>query len=570
MLPRVLAKYELIEEVGKGGMSVVYRGLDTTLNREVAVKVLHEHLAGEEETRRRFQREAHAVAKLRHPNILEIFDYSGVEAPESYIVTEFIRGRTLKHFLLDHAIPVAEVAAMIVTEICRAVSHAHTEGVIHRDIKPDNIMIRSDGLLKLMDFGIAQIVDVTRLTVTGQLLGSPAYMAPEQIDGRPQDVRTDVFSLGTLLYELCTGELPFRGKNAHEILKRIAEGVFADPEAINPALGDGLARILRRALAHRPDDRYADVPAFMESLEAHLAEMGFFDVDAELARFFGEPEAYGAFARGRLVERLIALGRDQLRDGQTARALALLNRVLALDPDRSEVHTLLDRLACRRRIGRSAGALLAIALMGGGVWAAVRSLPYRSAPTPAAVRPEAAAHPPVETLPSPDPQVRIPTVRPTPRRVARQEIQIVPVPNAVTGTLDGKPLGFYGQWTHIPIGPGTHHLKLARSGCVDDEYDIQSDETRAQIVRRLRCHARVNVDCGVPGAVVELVQIDDRRNRVTGPCGRPLEILMQEESRPTRFAIAVAAPGYQPYSLEIRVADLEPVRVPVTLRKAGP
>ena len=198
---RTLQRYKLLEEVGQGGMAVVYKGLDTTLNREVAVKVLHPHLAGQAESRARLQREAHAVAKLRHENILEIFDYSGPDSPESYIVTEFIHGKTLKTFLADHPLPFPEVAEMIASEVARALEHAHQFGVIHRDVKPENVMIRDDGLLKLMDFGIAQIVDKERMTVTGQLLGSPAYMAPEHVEGRPLDFRTDVFAVGIITFE---------------------------------------------------------------------------------------------------------------------------------------------------------------------------------------------------------------------------------------------------------------------------------------------------------------------------------------------------------------------------------
>src|SRR3977135_1768889 len=153
-------------------MSVVYKGMDTSLNREVAVKVLHPHLASQDEARQRFQREAHAVAKLRHENILEIFDYSGRESIDSYIVTEFIRGRTLRNLMTEHAPAHPEIGAMIVAEVCRALAHAHGLGVLHRDVKPENIMVRDDGVIKLMDFGIAQIVDSQRMTVTGQLLGS--------------------------------------------------------------------------------------------------------------------------------------------------------------------------------------------------------------------------------------------------------------------------------------------------------------------------------------------------------------------------------------------------------------
>src|SRR3954451_1976523 len=179
---RVPQRYTLIEEVGQGGMAVVYRAQDETLKREVAIKLLHHHLASEPESKARLEREAQAVAKLRHENILEIFDYSGTESASSYIVTEFIDGQTLKQFLAKHAIGYPEVAAMIAVEIAGALAHAHAFGIIHRDVKPENVMIRKDGLLKLMDFGIAQVVDLERMTVTGQLLGSPAYMAPEIVE----------------------------------------------------------------------------------------------------------------------------------------------------------------------------------------------------------------------------------------------------------------------------------------------------------------------------------------------------------------------------------------------------
>src|SRR5438045_565415 len=271
---RTLQRYKLLEEVGQGGMAVVYKGFDTTLNREVAVKVLHPHLAGVPESRARLQREAHAVAKLRHENILEIFDYSGPDSPDSYIVTEFIHGKTLKTFVAEHPLPFPEVAEMIASEVARALEHAHQFGVIHRDVKPENVMIRDDGMVKLTDFGIAQIVDKERMTVTGQLLGSPAYMAPEHVEGRPLDFRTDVFAVGILTYQLATGHLPFRGKNPHEVLKRIAECRFVDPRVANPRIGNRLGRIILRAMAAAPADRFATVGEMVIALEGYLEETG--------------------------------------------------------------------------------------------------------------------------------------------------------------------------------------------------------------------------------------------------------------------------------------------------------
>src|SRR5260370_24036408 len=277
MIGRTLSRYRLLQEVGQGGMAIVYKAEDTTLHREVAVKVLHPHLAGQQESRDRLQREAHAVAKLRHENILEIFDYSGPDSAESYIVTEFIHGKTLKLFLAEHPLPFPEVAEMISSEVARALEHAHQFGVIHRDVKPENVMIRDDGLIKLTDFGIAQIIDKERMTVTGQLLGSPAYMAPEHVEGRPLDFRTDVFAVGILTYQLATGQLPFRGKNPHEVLKRTAECKFAPPEPANPLLGPRLAPLIHKALARDPLERYADVALLRAELLQDLRDAGVAD-----------------------------------------------------------------------------------------------------------------------------------------------------------------------------------------------------------------------------------------------------------------------------------------------------
>src|SRR6185312_15136019 len=275
-------------------MAIVYRGIDRQLKRVVAIKVLHKHLADYQEARDRFEREAQAVAKLRHENILEIFDYAAREESEAYIVTEFIDGQTLKQFVTDRPIAFPEIGAMIMLQVCRALAHAHAGGILHRDIKPENIMIRSDGVVKLMDFGISHMVDLERLTVTGQLLGSPAYMAPEHVEGRPLDFRTDVFAAGIVLYQLAVGKLPFEGKNPHEVLKRIAECKFVDPRQANPRIGNQLGRIILRAMAANPDDRYPGIAEMVVAIEAYLDESGLPSdkITGELARYFKSPAPY--------------------------------------------------------------------------------------------------------------------------------------------------------------------------------------------------------------------------------------------------------------------------------------
>ena len=159
LVPSQIDRYRILDEVGRGGMSVVYRGQDISLDREVAVKVLHSHLAGETESRERFQREAKAVARLHHPHIIEIYDFAETSDGMSYIVTEFVKGRTLRTFIEEEKAFFPEVAAMIIIQICEAVAHAHNLRIIHRDLKPENVMVNEEGILKLMDFGIAKVID---------------------------------------------------------------------------------------------------------------------------------------------------------------------------------------------------------------------------------------------------------------------------------------------------------------------------------------------------------------------------------------------------------------------------
>ena len=168
---RHLGRYRLLEPLGSGGMSVVYRGVDTSLHREVAVKVLHPHLARQQEARARLAREARAVARLQHPNILEVFDFADPTTEEAFLVTELVRGETLKSFAERERLFPPELAALVIQQLSRALGHAHEAGVIHRDLKPENVMVRDDGVLKLMDFGIARVLDpAERMTVTGALV----------------------------------------------------------------------------------------------------------------------------------------------------------------------------------------------------------------------------------------------------------------------------------------------------------------------------------------------------------------------------------------------------------------
>src|SRR5438874_1984246 len=297
-----LGRYRLDEQVGQGGMAVVWRGFDTQLRRVVAVKVLHPHLHAREDIRRRFDREAQAVARLHHPHILDVYDFSGLAAEPSFLVTEFIRGRTLREFAEEHRFDPPELAAACLLPIAEALQHAHAAGVVHRDVKPENIMVREDGVVKLTDFGIAALLDPDeKFTVTGSILGSPAHLAPETIEGKPADPRADLFSFGTILYWLSCGKLPYQASSPAALLRAILEGKRQDPRLARPSVSDGQARIIARCLENDPARRYQGAAEVKRDLEELLHDAGIDQPMRELAEFVKAPEEHGPKVRARVV-----------------------------------------------------------------------------------------------------------------------------------------------------------------------------------------------------------------------------------------------------------------------------
>jgi Protein kinase domain len=395
---RHLGRYRLLEPLGSGGMSVVYRGLDTSLQREVAVKVLHPHLARQQDARARLAREARAVARLQHPNILEVFDFADPSTEDAFLVTELVRGETLKSFAERERLFPPELAALVIQQLSRALGHAHEAGVIHRDLKPENVMVRDDGVLKLMDFGIARVLDpAERMTVTGALVGSPAYMAPEVIDGEPATAESDVFSLGTLLYWLWTGTLPFAAPSTPATLKRILAGTYEDPRGVCPAISDGLVNILDTCLAHDPVDRYASAKELEQALSQTLDDLGLTDGEAILAAFFADPAPARTALVQRLVATLLSKGAEEAAAGRLPRALARVDQALALEPDAPAARALLDRLQrslrksrARRRAALVAGGGLATAALIGSAVALVRMQAADPAPSTAIATPSSA------------------------------------------------------------------------------------------------------------------------------------------------------------------------------------
>ncbi len=395
MIGTTLGRYDIQEELGQGGMSVVYHGRDRSLGRDVAVKVLHNHLAKKPENRERFHREARAIARLKHTNILEIYDYAQADEEHAFIVMEYVAGVNLREFVEAHGAMPPEYAALVGVELCGALAHAHEEGIIHRDLKPENVMVSTQGAIKLMDFGIAHIFDAETMTQTGSLLGSPAHMAPELIEGERVDVRADVFALGTVLYWLVCGKLPFDGKNAPQILKRVMEGIYKRPEAVDPRVGAALGEVIARCMAHRMEDRYADIRAAGAALAALLKgaplEAG------ALGAYLRAPDELGGAWQDRVLPWLVTRGCAAMQAGETGEALRCFNRALGYDPQHPQVCDALARL--QRPSGRRAAALVAV-----GVAAAAGALVMLSPapPSPAATeQAETRVEAPREPAPTP-------------------------------------------------------------------------------------------------------------------------------------------------------------------------
>jgi serine/threonine-protein kinase len=387
-----LAKYEVLDELGHGGMATVYRAHDKRLGRDVAVKVIHPHLRDSGEVARRFSIEAQAVAKLRHPNIVEVYDVSAEGEDEQYLVVELLRGRTLRKILqVEGALP-PEVAGAIGVELLGALAHAHAHGVVHRDIKPENVIIEHRApatsletgssqpsqaeqpgdrvVVKLTDFGIAKLLDAQGMTSTGQVLGSPAHMAPEQIEGQEVDARADLFGLGVLLYECMVGHLPFEGNNPAQVLRRVLDGTYPSAERERPTIGKSWSQILDKALGRTPDERYSDANAMRQVLLNELKRLGVPSSRAELEAYCDDPGPFTERHDKDVIALLCARALEARKQGDAMTAAADYNRALAYaphDPALLRIVSSLHGAEARRRLLNRVGPLAAGTLVLGAL-----------------------------------------------------------------------------------------------------------------------------------------------------------------------------------------------------------
>jgi serine/threonine-protein kinase len=488
LIGTTLGRYEIREELGHGGMATVYRAHDPRLERDVALKVIHHHLRDNAEIATRFKHEAKAVAKLKHRSIVEIYDVPDAEDGERFLVAEFVDGPSLRKYLQtaqkerrsDRA-PVMppEIAAAIILQVLSALSAAHAEGIIHRDVKPENILVaglgaptslrpsdpaRSAPVAKLTDFGIAKILDAVGMTSTGQILGSPAHMAPEQIEGGDVTTRVDVFATGVLFYELLTGCLPFDGKNPAQVIRRVLDGNFTPAERVTPQVGGRWSALVGAMLARDPEKRPGSTEEVAASIERELEAMGMSDANRELVEYLRDPT--GIHDRwGERVKPILLARANRARDaGDVVGAAHDLNRALAYDPSDPRLVRAVGSIRARERrartIRRAAPLVLGGAVVVFGTFFGVRWLQKRDPKPPP---PATAIQSAPETTPSPKATTSapIPPASTTTAAVIQDAApsitsttSVATVPTATTSATDSGTVAVHGtRKVHVNIFP---------------------------------------------------------------------------------------------------------------------
>jgi serine/threonine-protein kinase len=342
-------RYEILDKIGEGAMGIVYRAQDAALGRVVALKVLSAEYGVEDELTKRFVREAEAIGRLNHPNIVQVYDLGEAEG-HLYMAMELLEGEDLRH-LIEKQVDVALADRVrILREICEGLGYAHSRGVVHRDIKPANILVTSAGRVKILDFGLARMATRQTITRRGVILGTPDYMSPEQAMGKTVDPRSDIFSAGGVFYEFLTLQKPFKGKTLHSVLYQI---ISEEPDPVltlNPDVPARLAFVLHRMLHKDPEKRYAS----MEEVGGKIEEIHDALRRSHSRSAIPQRAAPPAAAAGVVpedvrvrVRELVSRGRNHYESGQYAKALFDMKEALSLDPGCAEAAEVLWRAGKR-------------------------------------------------------------------------------------------------------------------------------------------------------------------------------------------------------------------------------
>ncbi len=438
--PRIgatLGRYQILATLGHGAMATVFRARDTQLGRDVAIKVMGLMHAARGGAGERFRREAHAVAALKHAGIVEIYDFvdATAEAP-SYIVAELISGPTLRQVLESHGgrlLP--EIAALIAIPLAEALAVAHARGVVHRDVKPDNVMIETaagSARVVLTDFGVAHITGMETMTATGALVGSPAYMSPEQSRGHDVTPASDLWSLGAMLYEMVTGIVPFAGKDPFTMIAAILRGTFRRPSQVAATVGPEFEAIVLRCLKPTASERFADGNAVASELRAFVSAAG---LEAKTLRdFLDASDATLAKIKPLVADKAVDRARQFARRGQLAKALAELGHATAYMPNHAGADRLLRRLSAGRAAIKAAIVLAGLSALVGAVWLArplIRKAPPATAPVAIAPASRPTTPPPAPVAPTEAPTSETTASAPEkPHSVPQPAAKAIPQPRS--------------------------------------------------------------------------------------------------------------------------------------------
>src|SRR5882724_7728167 len=269
MIGNVVGSYKITEKIGEGGMGAVFKGIDLMLEREVAIKMLRPELASQPQVVERFRSEAVTLAKLNHPNIATLFSFLR-QGEDFFMVMEFVRGETLDSLIRRSGAMRCDTAIALFCQALEGIDHAHRMGIIHRDIKPANMMLTETGTLKVMDFGIARVLGTSRMTKQGNIVGTIEYMSPEQVRGQETDARSDIYSLGILLYEMLTGRVPFSSDSEFDLMKMQIDDPPQPPRVFSAQIPQAVEQAIMRALAKRSEARFQGAGEFRNALSGAL------------------------------------------------------------------------------------------------------------------------------------------------------------------------------------------------------------------------------------------------------------------------------------------------------------
>jgi eukaryotic-like serine/threonine-protein kinase len=527
MAEQKIGRYEVIGELGKGAMGLVYKALDPTIGRTVALKTMRTDVHGmeSEEMLKRFQNEARAAGVLNHPNIITVYDAGEIDGL-FFIAMELMEGVTLHSILVQqHTLP-AEKVIEISRQVLPGLDYAHAHGVIHRDVKPANIMIAPDGTAKIMDFGIAKAGG--GMTSAGQVLGTPNYMAPEQVKGRPLDGRSDLFSYGVILYEMVTGEKPFTGQNVTTIIYKIIHEEPIPPRELDVTIHPGLSAVIQRSLAKNPDERYQRGAELVRDLENYKSLGGLGDTTSVMQSSGPIPigadsgttmQMPSSGAQEASVARAEAMAAAAAGGVAVAAAPGSGSYAVAPEPPSPPALPKLDSTvnalpkkapATAAKKSKSAGVLIAVAVLViaalGMGWYRVRQkherelaeqqqqLQQQVQPPQVVTPPTTATSPPpqpatsAQTTPAPKPSATKPSTTTAPPTTTATATTPIPTPTPNTPAppipagqamlnitsspagakvyIDGNDSGKFTP-VHLPVPKGDHEIKLKKEGFKD-------------------------------------------------------------------------------------------------------